>query len=67
MQEEIMERCDHFIPLIVAFKKCKRCGSIYEVVSNFRALDYDLCPECNAEDAMVLRDRSIDVRGPSVQ
>lgn len=53
---EIVEECDHFTPALIAFKRCKRCGSIYEVTSNFRALDYDLCPECNAEDVVIVRD-----------
>lgn len=53
---EIVEKCDHFTPALIAFKRCKRCGSIYEVASNFRALDYDLCPECNAEDVVLVRD-----------
>ena len=46
---ERTERCEHFTPSIMAFKKCERCGSIYEVSSNFRALNYDLCPRCNSE------------------
>lgn len=53
---EIVEKCDHFTPVLIAFKRCKRCGSVYEVASNFRGLDYDLCPECNAEDVVIVRD-----------
>jgi DNA-directed RNA polymerase subunit RPC12/RpoP len=34
-------------PALMAFKKCLDCGEIYEVTSNFRALDYDRCPRCN--------------------
>jgi len=31
----------------MAFKKCNQCGEIYELFSNFKALDYDMCPICN--------------------
>mgnify|MGYP007083368169 FL=1 len=51
---ELVYECDHFTPAMVAFKKCKRCGLIFEVTSNFRALDYDLCPRCN-EDLVIIR------------
>jgi len=42
-----VEKCDRFTPLMVAFKKCRECGEVYEVTSNFQAIDYDLCPRCN--------------------
>jgi Zn finger protein HypA/HybF involved in hydrogenase expression len=42
-----VERCDRFTPVIVAFKKCHECGEMFEVTSNFRSLDYELCPRCN--------------------
>ncbi|MDW5563711.1 MAG: hypothetical protein SA339_10835 [Methanomassiliicoccus sp.] len=51
--DEIVEKCEHFSPILVAFKRCKRCGSVYEVSSNFKALDYELCPQCNAEVLVV--------------
>lgn len=41
--------CDRFTPSLVAFKKCISCGSVFEVSSNFRALNYELCPRCNEE------------------
>lgn len=52
-RDDIVEKCEHFTPLLVAFKKCQRCGSIYEVSSNYRALNYELCPRCNEEDLTV--------------
>jgi predicted nucleic acid-binding Zn ribbon protein len=39
--------CDLFKPQFVAFKRCRQCSSVYEVFSNFNALDFELCPECN--------------------
>jgi Zn finger protein HypA/HybF involved in hydrogenase expression len=42
-----VDECDRFTPTLMAFKKCQDCGAVYEVTSNFRALDYDLCPRCN--------------------
>lgn len=39
--------CDKFTPVLTAFKKCRCCGGVFEVTSNFRALDYDLCRRCN--------------------
>ncbi len=49
-----VEDCPHFVPVIVAFKQCCRCGEVFEVSSNFRALDYDLCPVCNSKADVVL-------------
>jgi len=40
-------KCSQYRPVFVAFKKCTRCGSIFEVFSSITSLDYDLCPECN--------------------
>ncbi|QLH74046.1 MAG: hypothetical protein HPY73_00300 [Methanomassiliicoccales archaeon] len=40
-------RCELFRSPFIAFKKCIRCGCVYEVFSNFGSLDYDKCPECN--------------------
>ncbi|WP_147654421.1 hypothetical protein [Methanomassiliicoccus luminyensis] len=39
--------CDKFTPILMAFKKCECCGEVFEVSSNFRALDYSLCQKCN--------------------
>jgi hypothetical protein len=39
--------CDLFKPQFLAFKRCRQCASVYEVFSNFNALDFELCPECN--------------------
>jgi DNA-directed RNA polymerase subunit RPC12/RpoP len=46
-QGERVDKCDRYTPALMAFKKCLDCGEIYEVTSNFRALDYDRCPRCN--------------------
>ncbi|MBI0584035.1 MAG: hypothetical protein ISF22_07390 [Methanomassiliicoccus sp.] len=51
---ERRERCEYFTPVLFAFKHCKHCGAMYDVVSNFRALNYDLCPECNSREAVVV-------------
>jgi hypothetical protein len=42
-----IEDCSLFKSAFIAFKKCARCGDIYELFSNFKSLDYDLCPICN--------------------
>lgn len=41
--------CDRFHPVFVAFKKCSRCGHVFDVFSNIRSLDQELCPSCNQE------------------
>ncbi len=53
-----VDQCDRFTPAMVAFKKCADCGSVYEVTSNFRALDYDLCPRCNEYRGLLIAVRS---------
>ena len=45
--EENVEHCDLFKSTYIAFKKCRQCGEIYELFSNFKSLDYDMCPVCN--------------------
>ena len=45
--EENVEHCVLFKSAYVAFKKCTQCGEIYELFSNFKSLDYDMCPVCN--------------------
>jgi hypothetical protein len=42
-----IEQCELFKSAYIAFKKCTQCGEIYELFSNFKALDYDMCPTCN--------------------
>ncbi|MGD0817497.1 MAG: hypothetical protein ABR986_03765 [Methanomassiliicoccales archaeon] len=42
-----IDHCELFKSAFIAFKKCNHCGEIYELFSNFRALDYDMCPNCN--------------------
>ncbi|NLK25140.1 MAG: hypothetical protein GX307_00995 [Euryarchaeota archaeon] len=42
-----MGECERFTPLLMAFKKCSCCGQMFEVSSNFQALDYDRCSKCN--------------------
>jgi len=41
--------CSEHVALFLAFKKCSRCGRVFEVFSNFAALDYDICQECNSD------------------
>jgi hypothetical protein len=45
--EDNIEQCSLFRSAYIAFKKCNQCGEIYELFSNFKALDYDMCPVCN--------------------
>lgn len=42
-----IEQCDLFKSAYIAFKRCSECGEIYELFSNFKSLNYDLCPICN--------------------
>jgi len=42
--------CDLFKPRFIAFKRCRSCGSVFEVYSNFQSLDYDICQECNRKE-----------------
>ncbi len=44
--ERIFECDDYRAPFLV-FKRCSYCGDLYEVHHNIRALDPDLCPQCN--------------------
>jgi len=39
--------CPGFRPAFMAFKRCAGCGEVFEVASNFRALDPDMCPRCD--------------------
>lgn len=41
--------CPDYMPVLVAFKKCKRCGRVFEVSYNIRAIDAELCSRCNEE------------------
>ena len=44
--------CERFRPVFTAFKKCPRCGAIFEVYSNIGSLDQDLCPSCNRYEGL---------------
>ncbi|MDH7508049.1 MAG: hypothetical protein QHH00_01445 [Methanomassiliicoccales archaeon] len=46
-REELVEFCEHFKPPFAIYRKCPNCGGIYELFSNFKSLDPDLCPRCN--------------------
>lgn len=46
-------RCDMFRSPFVAFKRCVECGDVFEVFSNFDAIDYDRCQRCNAAITLV--------------
>jgi len=39
--------CEHYKSRFIVFKRCDCCGELFEVHSNLRALDPDLCPRCN--------------------
>lgn len=39
--------CDEYRPPFMVFKRCSYCGEFFEVHRNIRALDPDLCPQCN--------------------
>ena len=39
--------CDRFTPPLMAFKRCACCGEVFEISSNWQALDYDRCARCN--------------------
>jgi hypothetical protein len=45
-RNRVTECTGHVAPFF-AFKKCPRCGRVYEIFSNIASLDYDICPECN--------------------
>jgi hypothetical protein len=45
--EESIEQCDLFKSSYIAFKRCSQCGEIYELFSNFKSLNYEMCPICN--------------------
>jgi hypothetical protein len=39
--------CENYKPPFLVLKRCACCGELFEVHSNIRALDPDLCPRCN--------------------
>ncbi|HVO77885.1 MAG TPA: hypothetical protein VMS79_03345 [Methanomassiliicoccales archaeon] len=39
--------CEGHVAPFFVFKKCPRCGKVYEIFSDIASLDYDICPECN--------------------
>lgn len=45
--------CSMFKSPFVAFKKCTSCGGIYELFSNFNALDFEKCPKCNESEELM--------------
>ena len=47
--------CDRFTPALVAFKRCTCCGEVFEVTSNWQALDYDRCGRCNQHERACVR------------
>lgn len=47
-----IEQCDLYKSQYIAFKKCGQCGEIYELFSNYKALNYELCPACNEKIKM---------------
>jgi hypothetical protein len=40
--------CEEYRAVFLVFKRCSRCGELFEVHHNMHALDPDLCPNCNA-------------------
>ena len=52
---QIVTECEWFTPLIVAFKQCECCGEYFEVMSNWRSLDYSRCARCNQHDQACIR------------
>jgi len=50
-QGRVLE-CAHYKVPFLAFKKCNRCGKVYEVYSNLRRLNYEICSSCNDEEVM---------------
>ena len=39
--------CEHYRAPFLAFRRCEACGEIYEVHTNIKGLDPELCPLCN--------------------
>jgi hypothetical protein len=42
-----MVQCKNYKSPFVALRRCRLCGQIFDVFSNFDSLDYDSCPDCN--------------------
>ncbi|HUL38818.1 MAG TPA: hypothetical protein VLU38_00865 [Methanomassiliicoccales archaeon] len=40
--------CQDYQAVFLVFKRCSRCGELFEVHHNLCALDPELCPSCNA-------------------
>ncbi len=40
--------CRLYRPTFSAFKKCQSCGGVFDVSTNVRGLNYELCPKCNS-------------------
>jgi hypothetical protein len=45
--ERVFE-CRDYRAVFLVFKRCSRCGELFEVHHNLNALDPELCPNCNA-------------------
>ena len=50
-QGRVLECAHHRAPFL-AFKKCSRCGKVFEVYSNLRRLKYEMCSSCNDEEVL---------------
>jgi len=50
MRRNRVTECDSLVAPFLVFKKCPRCGQVYELFSNITSVDYDVCPECNHAD-----------------
>jgi hypothetical protein len=44
--ERVLE-CEHYRSRFLAFKCCESCGQLYEVHTNIKGLNPELCPICN--------------------
>jgi hypothetical protein len=40
--------CEEYRPPFLILRRCAYCGELFEIHQNIRALDLDLCPNCNA-------------------
>ncbi|TQS81393.1 hypothetical protein [Candidatus Methanomassiliicoccus intestinalis] len=44
---ERVTECEHFIPILAAYKRCSSCGEIFEVSANCMSLREDMCLRCS--------------------
>jgi hypothetical protein len=40
--------CQDYRAIFLVFKRCSKCGELFEVHHNISALDQEICPKCNA-------------------